>query len=151
MAMSKPVQVLRWLAVLPGAFLCVLLVAFPIHWAVELMQLFGRSNDDSFVSIDGKTPLAAIPPEMLERFGYAFFTPLVMIIVGAKIAPKFKSQTGIALAVLWGIIFGAGMTFVISQGQYFGWGWLHFAITCVLGIAGISLGLFRVHKAQKEI
>jgi len=149
--MPKLVQVFRWLAVLPGAFLCALLVAFPIHWAVELIQLFGGSGDDSAVSIDGKTPLAAIPPEMLERFGYALFTPLVMIIVGVKIAPKFKFHTGIALAVLWGIIFGAGMTFVISQGQYSGWGWLRFAITCLLGIAGVSLGLLRIHKTQKEM
>lgn len=151
MEMSKLVQILRCLAVLPGALLSALLVMFPIHWAVELIQLFGKSGDDSTISVDGKTPLAAIPPEMLERFGYAFFSPLVIIYVGAKIAPKFKFQTGIALAVLWGILFGSGMALVISQDQYSGWGWLRFAITCMLGIAGVSIGLFQVHKVQGKI
>ena len=148
--MSVAIQVLRWLAVLPGAFLCALLVTFPIHWVVMLIQLFGDSGDDAVVSIGGKNPLAAIPPEMLERFGYALFTPLVMIMVGAKIAPKFKFPTGIALAVLWGIVFGAGMALAISQGQYSGGGWLRFIVTCVLDIAGVSFGLFKVHKAQRE-
>ena len=142
--------ILRWLAILPGGLLCALIVAFPIHWGVGLIQLFGMSSENSFVSIGDKIPLAAIPPEMLERFGYAFFTPLIMIVSGAHIAPRFKFQTGIALAVLWGIIFVAGMTFVISQGQYSGWGWLRFAITCVLGIAGVCLGLFRVQRKKES-
>ena len=146
--MSKPVQVLRWLAVLPGAFLCVFLVTFPIHWAVMLIQILGRSDNDAFISINGKTLLAAIPPEMLERFGYAFFAPLVMIIVGTIIAPKFKFQTSIALAVFWGIIFGAGMIVFISQGS--GWGWLRLVVTCLFGIGGVGLGLFLAHKSQKE-
>jgi apolipoprotein N-acyltransferase len=146
MAMSKSVQTLRWLAVLPGALLCVVIVMFPIHWAVGLIQLLGKSNDDSFISIGGKLPLAAIPPEMIERLGYAFFTPFVMIISGAYIAPKFKFQTGIALAVLWGIGFGASMVYVISQNQYSGRDWLVLAITCVLGVAGVCSGLFRVYK-----
>jgi len=150
MAISKPVQILRWFAVLPGAFLCALVVEFPIHWVVMLIQLFGGSNDDSVISVDGKIPLAAIPPEMLERFGYAFFTPVVIIVFGTKIAPSFKMQTGIALAILWGIFFGAGMTFLISQGHYSGSSWLRFAITCVLGIAGVSVGLVEAHKAQKQ-
>ncbi len=148
MAISKSVQALRWLAVLPGAVLCVFIVAFPIHWVVMFIQHF--PGDDSLVSIDGKAPLAAIPPEMLERLGYAFFTPFVMIVSGAYIAPKFKFQTGIALAVLWGIGFGASMAYVISQNQYSGRDWLVLAITCVLGIAGVCLGLFRVYKKGED-
>ena len=144
----KVIQVLRWIAVLPGSFLCVVLAAFPIHWVVMLIQMFGRSGEDATISVGGKTPLAAIPPEVLERFGYALFTPLVMIIIGVKIAPSFKFSTGIALAVLWGIMFGVGMTIAISQG--WGWGWLRFVITCVLGISGVAIGLSQVHKAQTD-
>lgn len=127
--------------------MCVLLVTFPIHWAVMLIQILGRSDNDAFISINGKTFLAAIPPEMLERFGYAFFAPLVMVIVGTIIAPKFKFQTSIALAVLWGIIFGASMI-LTSQGS--DWGWLRLVVTFLLGIGGVGLGLFLAHKTQKE-
>jgi hypothetical protein len=113
---------------------------FPIHWIVMLIQHIGST------SIDGETPIAAINPEMLELLGYAFFTPFIMIISGSYIAPRFKFQTGIALAVLWSIIFGASMTYTISHGQYSGWGWLRFAITCMLGIAGVCLGLFQAQR-----
>ena len=145
--MSKPVQVLRWLGILPGAFLCVFLVTFPIHWTVMLIQILGRSDNDAFISINGKTLIAAVPPEMLERFGYAFFAPLVMIIVGTIIAPRFKFQTSIVLAILWGIIFGAGMILTLQSSD---WGWLRSVITVLLGIGGAGLGLFWAHKAQKE-
>ena len=131
--------------------MCVLLVTFPIHWAVQLIQLFSKYNDDSGISVNGKNPVAAIPPEILERFGYALFTPLVMIYIAAKIAPKFRFETAIALAVLWGMIFGASMTLAISEGQYSGWGWVPFVISCTLGIAGVSIGLYKVHHAEKEI
>ena len=145
MAMSKTVQVLRWLAVLPGALLCALIVNFPIHWVVMLIQHFGS------ISIDAETPIAAINPEMLELLGYAFFNPFIIIISGAYIAPRFKFQTGIALAVLWGIIFGVSNTTSISQGQYSGWGWLRFVITCMLCVAGVCLGFFQVQrKGEKE-
>jgi len=145
--MSKTVQVLRWLGVLPGALLCVFLVTFPIHWTVLLIQIFGGADPDAMITIGGKTPIAAIPPEMLERFGYAFFAPLVMLYVGAIIAPKFKFQTAIALAVLWGIIIGAGLAFSSSGSD---WPWWRFAITILLGLGGVSLGLFSAYEAQKE-
>ena len=59
---TAPARILRWICVLPGALLCVVLVAFPVHWIVMLIQMFGKS-DDSFITVDGKNLLAAIPPE----------------------------------------------------------------------------------------
>ncbi len=147
---SRLAQVLRWFAVLPGAIMCAFLATFPIHWGVMLIQLFGNSSDDSFVSIDGKTPLAAIPSEMLERFGYALFTPIILIIIGAKIAPKYKAQTGIAITVLWALGFGAALTMTIFQRPYIGWSWPRIAITFALGVAGAAIGLYRVHKTEYE-
>ena len=127
-----------------------MLARFPIHWFVMLIQSFGSTNEDAFITINGKRPLAAIPPELLERFGFAFFTPMIMIIVGAAIAPKYKFSTGIAITVLWGICLGASFTISIYQRWYSGWGWIEFAIACALGIAGVAFGLFQVHKAQSE-
>jgi hypothetical protein len=148
---SKPIQVLRWLTVLPGAIVCVGLAMFPIHWFVMLIKLLSSTiDDDSFITINGKHPLAAVPPEMLERFGYALCTPMIMIIAGAAIAPKYKLPTGIAMAVLWGFGFGASFTIAIYRGWYSGWGWLQFAITFALGIVGVALGLFQVHRAQSK-
>ena len=50
---------LRWILVLPGSIVCAILIWFPIHWAV--------------IMIDKPNPLAFIPPKMLERFVGAFF------------------------------------------------------------------------------
>lgn len=148
--MSKLAQILRWLVVLPGTIVCVVLAMFPIHWFVMLVQSYGGPNNESFITIDEKHPLALIPPEVLERFGYALFTPMIMIIAGAAIAPKYKFPTGIVMAVLWGFGFGISITIAISRGWYTGSGWLQFAITCALGIAGVAFGLFQVYKAQSE-
>ncbi|MDD4050548.1 MAG: hypothetical protein PHR28_01435 [candidate division Zixibacteria bacterium] len=149
--MSKTRAIFRWLAVIPGAVICAFLAAFPIHWAVVLLQLFGFYGDDSAVLVDGKTLLAAVPPEMLERFGYAFFTPFVMTIIGAKIAPNFKFQTAIALAILWALIFGGVMTFVITKGMIPSGGWLQLAVTCILGLSGVGFGLYKVYKRLQPL
>jgi len=147
---SLLIQVVRWFAVLPGSIICAVLVMFPIHWIVMLIQWFGPLYEDNSITINGKPPLSAIPPEMLERFGYALFTPMVVIIIGAKIAPKYKFPTGIGMAVFWGLIFGAGSAITISRGRFFGYGWLRFVIIFALGIAGVVFGLLQVYEKQKR-
>ena len=147
---SNYTQSLRWIGVLPGALVSVVLVTFPMHWVVMLIQIFGGAGYDSFITIDDKNLLAAIPPEILERFGYAFFAPLVMVIIGAKIAPRFKFRIGIALAVLWSVFFAVSMATTIS-GQYSDWNWLRLTITSVLGMGGVGLGLFQTYQTQKRL
>jgi len=152
--MSKSTYVLRWIAVLPGAFLSAFLVAFPIHWAVMLIQHLGTDSDDS----GSGSPLslyyylAAIPPEVLEYFGRAFFAPFVAISSGAHIAPNYKFPTAIALAIGFGIFYGWAATMIandISSGLYTGGRWLRLAITIFLCIAGLATGLFQARKYDK--
>lgn len=139
---------------LPGALLCVVLVLFPIHWVVMLIQHFGTSSDDS----GSGSPLsiyyylAAIPPDVLEYFGRAFFAPFVLIVAGASIAPRFKFQTGIALAIAIGFLYGVAATMIasdISDGLYTPERWLHLGITILLAISGIAAGLFQANKAER--
>lgn len=138
---------LRWVGVLPGSVACALLASFPIHLVVMLIQMLGTSRDGDIVSVSGKTPLAAIPSEMLEQFCYAFFNPLIVIIVGSIIAPKWKFPTGIALAILYGLFFGAFLTLEIAQGHMTG---LRLVVTFILGAGGVTLGLLWVHKKSRE-
>lgn len=149
MGASIPIQILRWIAVLPGSFLSAVIVSFPIHWLVMLIGLFGRASDDAFVSIDGKTPLAAIPPEILERFGYAFFVPLTIIIVGAIIAPKFKFYVGIVLSILWVSLLILGLI-IASHLVTFEWTWFRVVVSCILNITGMGLGLFIIYSKQPK-
>ena len=141
--MSPLVRVARWIAVLPAAFACALLVTFPVHWIVVLVGLFDQPNE-SMITVDGKGLLASIEPQLLERFGYALFIPMVLIIVGAKVAPHFKFQTGIGLAILWGILFGAAVAFGLTR-ALFEWTMLiNFALT----VAGVAVGLWRARKIE---
>ena len=147
--MTTSIQVLRWICVLPGAVLSGLLVAFPIHWVVMLIQLFGRS-DDSFITIDGKILLAAIPPAMLEGFGQALFAPLAIISIGARIAPRFRFRTGIVLSIFLIVGLIAVQILVASRGLNITGGWLQRSFTHVLQIAGLSWGLYYAHKADNR-
>jgi hypothetical protein len=135
---SLPVQVLRWAVVLPGSIIAALIAMFPIHWIVLWLHMKNSEGDNGF--------LAIIPEEMMERFLYAFCTPFVMIAAGMYIAPKLKYQTGIGLAVLWGVLFGASV--VMTIGQYEGWNWLRFGITVVLGVAGVIAGLYQINQPK---
>jgi uncharacterized membrane protein len=140
--------------VLPGVALAVFLVGFPIHWVVMLIQHFGTSSDDS----GSGTPLslyyyfAMIPPEVLEYFGRAFFAPLIVTTVGARIAPKYKFPTAIALAIGLGVFYGWAATMIandISSGLYTSGRWLNLVVTIFLLVAGVTVGLFQAHKYDK--
>lgn len=152
---SRRAELLRWISVLPGALVAVVVVLFPIHWAVMLIGHLGTSSDDS----GSGSPLslwyylAKIDPEVLELFGNAIITPIVLISVGARIAPKFKFFTGIALAVVLGVFYGVAATSVaddISDGLYTSERRLRLAITVCLQIGGVFAGLFLARKVEKS-
>jgi hypothetical protein len=140
---SRIKDVLRWIAVLPGGLICAVLATFPIHWFV--MMIHASRNTEMAHS------LSDVPPDILERFGYAFFTPFILIFVGAKIAPHFKFYTGIALAILWGVLFGIALPLAQSRGLLNDYGWIRFTLTCLLGLAGAALGLYQAHRIDDEL
>jgi hypothetical protein len=139
---KKPLEVLRGIAILPGALVCAILFAFPVHWFVMMIR---ASRNTEFAH-----SLSDVSPGVLERFGYAFFTPFVMIFVGARIAPRFKLQAGIALAVLCGILFGIALSIAYSRGMLADYGWFRLTITCVLGLSGAALGLYHANKMHEQ-
>ncbi len=145
--LSPAIKVLRWLALAPAVILSVPLVAFPVHWVVVLIQLFGQARDDSMISIDGKTPLAAIPPEIMERFAYVFFFPLMMVYVAYRVAPSRKFSAAIAVAIVWGMIFGGAATYSLSNAIV---SWGHALCATALGCAGVATGLFTVYKKKQS-
>lgn len=151
--MSRLAIVIRWIAVLPSAVLCALLAHFPIHWAVMLIKWSGTDVDsDGAITYDN--PLAAMPDEVLEYFGVAFFVPCIIISVGANVAPKFKLITGIALAILLGVFYGVTSTYIaddVSNGLYTPGRWLRLAVTVILVIAGVAVGLLLAYRAEAAV
>ena len=133
---------LRWLAVLPAGLVAVLVVSFPIHWAV-LIIASTRSGDDSIGLWD-------LPPETLERLGQAFFAPLALVYIGAKVAPAFKLHTAGVLMLLYAMGLGAGMMYAAMIGAYEDLLWLEFGGVAVLGVVGVIAGGYSVYDSQRD-
>ena len=96
--MSALKQILRWLAVVPGALLGAVIVMFPVHWVAMYIHHFGTS-DPIITDEHGRGLLQSMPLESLERFGDALFVPGTLIMVGAFIAPRLHFATGIVLTL----------------------------------------------------
>ena len=146
-------KTMRWIAILPAAFLAVPLVWFPVHWAVMLIHFFGNYFDITGITSEetGKDVLAAISVDTLERFGDAFFSPFTFVFVGAYVAPSHKFASGIFLATLYSTGVIALMTVVAPQyGIHISDGPLRIVALALTGIAGISCGLFQAHKAAQD-
>jgi hypothetical protein len=92
-------QILRWLAVVPGALLGAIIVMFPVHWVAMYLHHFG-TPDPMITDEQGRGLLQSMPLESLERFGDALFIAGTFIAVGAFIAPRFHFATAIVLTVL---------------------------------------------------
>ena len=144
--MTRRNYVLRWVAVLPGALICVFLVLYPIHWFVMLQYTNNADYDASDLKV-------ILNPQTLELLMRAFLSPFILITVGAKIAPKFKFQTAIVLAIVLGVFYGVAATIVvgdIQEGLYTPMRWLNLAMTVLLCGAGMAVGLLQAHKIDRQ-
>lgn len=142
---STMLEWLRWILILPGSIISAILITFPIHWVVVLIQLTHKRGDT--IEVDSLTGLlACIPPEMLEHFGDALFVPMILIIAGAKIAPRFKFQTGITIAILDGILCGFFIGTFYSENLRNDMSRLQWTITIILWVVAIACGLYFAHK-----
>ncbi|MDD5138841.1 MAG: hypothetical protein PHY43_01110 [Verrucomicrobiales bacterium] len=95
-------QILRWLAVLPGAILAGFIILFPVHWVAMFIHYFGNSGDGFITTNDGRSllSLSAMPLESLERFMDALFVPGTIVAAGSRIAPRFHFVTAVVITLL---------------------------------------------------
>jgi hypothetical protein len=136
-------QILRWLAVLPGAILAGVVVLFPVHWAVMFIHHFGDGSE-SVITVDGKGLLQFMPLESLERFGDALFVPGAIVAISARIAPRFHLGTAIVVTVLLVALMAFLLTQVHITDSAF-----RIVITVVLWIASITVALFHARDLDK--
>ncbi|MCK4752473.1 MAG: hypothetical protein KAS75_03430 [Planctomycetes bacterium] len=123
--------ILRWVAVLPGAILFVLLCHFPIHWIVLLREYI----PDKVIEFNN--------PAKLEYLLYAFFDPFLLIIAAAFIAPSKKFWAGMVFTVL---MFLFGLSVMIYSKQK---GLVTYSapeLTFLINIIGCAVGLGYVYS-----
>jgi hypothetical protein len=100
-------------------------------------------------------PHHTFPIGVVELFAYALFIPFVIIAFGAKIAPRYKFQTGLTLAILFGVLIGyeIGTILVpeVNEGLYNVSRWLRFAITIVLWSISVAWGIYSAYMQDKDL
>ncbi len=123
-------NVLRWVAVLPGALAAGFLATFPLHWMLY------------FTLAKGET-ISGMNIDPIEYTIYPFVIAITFILAGFKIAPKHKFQTSAVLATLWIISFFVIFIFASELEPKFG-------LRGVLSLAGALLGLYIALRQSKK-
>ena len=138
MAMTK--QVLRWLAVVPGALLAGVIVMFPVHWVAMGIHHFG-AGEPIITTEDGRGLLQSLPLESLERFGCALFVPGAIIVTGARIAPRFHFVTAALLTVFLVGLMSFSFVQLRSTGMHIEDSPFRMVITAILWLVSVGLAL----------
>ena len=78
------VTALRWVGLLPLGLVSVALISFPIHWFV--LGNFGIRDREIMLNV--------------EVFLQGIFAPMLLIFVGAVVAPSYKMTSAVVLVCL---------------------------------------------------
>jgi len=128
---------LRWIAVLPGALGCALLLLFPLHWV--LYQTFSSWIEPY--------------PELPERVLTPFVIAAGFIWGGSRIAPSHKMETAVVLFGLWMVLMGGVITFTYFVGSIYGQ-YIFFrahGLATAMAFIGTLCGLLIVRKQTKGL
>ena len=130
---------MRWIAVLPGAFLAMLLSSFPLH-LVLYQTLTGSGIVEPY-------------PEAPERILSPLAATLAFIWAGSRIAPSRKMETAVVLFGTMLLASGAFIGIFASGGHYLGQSLsLRFGgLPIVAGIAGAFIGLYIAYNENKAV
>ena len=91
---------------------------------------------------DGEPSIwSAVPPQTLERLGYALFVPFVFVVVAAYVAPRFRLATAAAFVGLLAGVMVVGKVFTESIDPP----WQQILTVC-LWIVSLSAALVYVRK-----
>ncbi|CAN5335726.1 hypothetical protein BH20ACI1_BH20ACI1_03540 [soil metagenome] len=134
--MQTHIQILRWIAVLPGAIIAVILSLIPLH--LILYIIFTK-----FVEVYPETPERILAPALISG---------VFIWVGSQISPTYKFETAIVLFGIWMFLVGGFVFLTFSGGQFYE-SHLYFqngGLPTLMAVIGAIIGLFVVRVEQTE-
>lgn len=129
-------NIIRWLAVLPGAILGGVLSTVPLHF-VLYQTLTGSGLVEPY-------------PDSPERLLGPFILALIFVWAGSRIAPSRKVETAIFLLGALLLIFGASFALSVT-GARVGSSQLYLQFggaALALGIVGAFTGVYLVHRER---
>lgn len=136
---NRVVNLLRWILVLPAGFVCMLLVSFPVHWVALATFKYGEVFKLSDNAVDS-----------VERVMFAFFGPLVFVVAGAKVAPKYRMGVAITLSSFLILIIGGSLAIVLLNPSWVITTPVLSVFGIVSGILGLAAGLYAVKSKSIE-
>lgn len=128
------INVLRWIAVLPGALIAAFLVTFPLHWILYI----GFAHDGTLFGFIELPDGANIS---IERAIYPAVIALTFVVVGYKIAPGHKYRTSLVLGALYVITFVWALVFMSEQ--------YRLEARSILAFVGLGTGLYWAWRQGK--
>ncbi len=129
-------QVLRWIAVLPGSLLIAALSLFPLHWILYIVV----------------TRFVEVYPEMPERILAPGVISGVFVWVGSRISPAYKFETAAVLFGIWMFLIGGAVYLTLGDGDWFG-GRLYFqggGVPTIMAVLGAATGLLVARSEQSS-
>lgn len=129
-------NIARWMAVLPGAFLAMLISSFPLH-LVLYQTLTGSGVIEPY-------------PEAPERVLSPLVATLTFVWAGSRIAPSRKMETAIALFGLVLLLAGVALTLAVVgfRDGNTGFGLRFGGLPNAAGIAGAFIGLYIAYREK---
>jgi hypothetical protein len=118
--------VLRWISILPVAVIGGFLATFPLHWILY----FTLAHGETISGVNIKSVEYVITP---------FVIGITFILVGFKIAPKYKLKISALLAILWIVSF-IGLSSLMQT---------KLELRGILGLIGVLVGFF-INLHQKK-
>ncbi len=129
-------QVLRWMAVLPGSIIVAVLSLFPLHWILYLVL----------------TKFVEVYPELPERILAPAILSGVFVWVSSRISPAYKFETAAVVFSFWMFLIGGFVFLTWSGGDWFG-SQLYFqggGLPTIMAIVGAAVGLFTARLEQQN-
>jgi hypothetical protein len=142
-------QALRWLAVLPGAFLGGTLIMFPVHWLALYIHRWGI-GEPIVSGPDGRSIIQSIPVDALAALGNALFVPGAVVLAGAYIAPKHRFRTGVTIVAIQ--LTGVCYVFKLIHERVYVFDGTAFqmVLTVLLWVVSFGLSLYFLHETDRR-
>lgn len=138
---------LRWILVLPGGLVVGFLATFPLHWILQLLfALHGKGEE-----VDIGTPgffidLFKLNANTIEYLLYPAVIAVTFIVVGYKIAPRYKFKTALVLFGVYVTAWLAGNFFVSFKGDIN----MQIPLRAIVALLGAGLGLYEAKRLDKK-
>ena len=143
---------LRWILVLPGAMVAGFLATFPLHWFVLLLfhNFGGEAGEVDLLSLKFFALLIGKNAYLTEYNLYPAVIALFFIYGGSLIAPKYKFKTGLALFIIYVLVWLFVSYTAVFKGNIGGVN-MWFSSRTIFALLGAILGLYMAKRKQTKI